>query len=280
LPQSIRGNCEWACGGGSGTVGTVRKRKLAMPFDRLATPAANDVVRAACALCPAGPRCLTADLPEADMQRWAGALIPHLPLAQSGKSLYAAGANADAVYVVRAGCIKTYTVDEAGNERVRGFFFPGDIIGLDAIGIGHHTANAVTVVPSQVCRVSKGQLQALTLSAPTLARNLLERVSRDLRLALALGGDYSADQRVAAFLLHMQERLGDDAGTLRLPMSRRDIANYLRLATETVCRVLTRFEQKGWVTSADKRISLHDPAALWLLAEPVGICRPQLRLAA
>jgi CRP/FNR family transcriptional regulator, anaerobic regulatory protein len=252
----------------------------AMPFDRLATPAADNVVRATCALCPAGPRCLTAGLPQADLQRWAVALIPHLPLARSGKSLYAAGADADAVFVVRAGCIKTYTIDEAGNERVRGFFFPGDIVGLDAIGVGHHTANAVTVVPSQVCRVSKGQLQTLTLQAPALARNLLERVSRDLRLALAFGGDYSADQRVAAFLLHMQERLDGDRQTLRLPMSRRDIANHLRLATETVCRVLTRFEQKGWVTSADKRISLHDPAALWLLAEPVGICRPQLRLAA
>lgn len=251
-----------------------------MPFDCLATPAANDTVRAACTLCPVGPRCLTAGLPEADMRLWAGALIPHLPLAQSGKSLYAAGSSADAVYIVRAGCIKTYTVDEAGNERVRGFFFPGDVVGLDAIGVGHHTANAVTVVPSQVCRVSKGQLQALTLQAPALGRNLLERLSHDLRLALALGGDYSADQRVAAFLLHMQERLGENSDKLRLPMSRRDIANYLRLATETVCRVLTRFEQKNWVTSADKRITLHEPVALWLLAEPVDICRPRLRLAA
>jgi CRP/FNR family transcriptional regulator len=251
-----------------------------MPYDRLSPAAANDAVRAACALCPAGPRCLTAGLPEAEMQRWASALIPHLPLAQAGKSLYAAGADADAVYVVRAGCIKTYTVDEAGNERVRGFFFPGDIIGLDAIGVGRHSANAATVVPSQVCRISKGQLQGLTQQAPALARNLLERVARDLRLALALSGDYSAEQRVAAFLLHVRERLDGESPTLRLPMSRRDIANYLRLATETVCRVLTRFEQKGWITSADKRISLHEPAALWLLAEPVGICRPQLRFAA
>jgi CRP/FNR family transcriptional regulator, anaerobic regulatory protein len=280
LPQSGRGNCEWASAGADLKLVTVRKRMTAMPFDRLTASAVQNAARSACALCPAGPRCLTAGLPENEMQRWAGALIPHLPLAQAGKSLYVAGADADAVFVVRAGCIKTYTIDELGNERVRGFFFPGDIVGLDAIGVGRYSANAVTVVPSQVCRVSKGQLQSLTSHGPALARNLLERVSHDLRLALALGGDYSADQRVAAFLLHMQERLDSDAQTLRLPMSRRDIANYLRLATETVCRVLTRFEQKGWITSADKRISLHEPAALWPLAEPVGICRPQLRLAA
>lgn len=251
-----------------------------MAFDRSPSPAAFDTVRSACGLCPAGPRCLTSGLPDTDLRSWTGALIPHLPLARVGMSLYAAGAEADAVYVVRAGCIKTLTVDEAGNERVRGFFFPGDVVGLDAIGVGRHTANAITVVPSQVCRVSKGQLQSLTLQAPSLARHLLERVSRDLRLALALGGDYSADQRVAAFLLRMHEQLSGAGELLRLPMSRRDIANYLRLATETVCRVLTRFEQKGWITSADKRIHLHEPAALWLLAEPVGICRPYLRLAA
>lgn len=63
-------------------------------------------------------------------------------------------------------------------------------------------------------------------------------------------------------------------------MSRRDIASYLRLATETVCRVLTRFEDKGWIISADKTVTLREPAALWALAEPVGICRPRLRLAA
>ncbi len=251
-----------------------------MPFDRLSLSTANEATRAACNMCPAGARCLTAGLSEDDMQRWAGALIPHLPLPQSGKSLYAAGTVADAVYVMRAGCIKTYTVDGEGNERVRGFFFPGDVVGLDTIGVSHHDASAVTVVPSQVCRVSKGQLQSLTLQVPALARNLLDCLSSELRLALALGGDYSADQRVAAFLLFMQERLGESAGVLRLPMSRRDIANYLRLATETVCRVLTRFEHQGLITSADKRISLHEPVALWALAEPVGICRPRLRLAA
>lgn len=237
-------------------------------------------VRGACALCPVGGRCLTDDLPPAEMQRWAGALIPHLPLAQPGKPLYAAGAPADYVYVVRAGCIKTCTVDEAGNERVRGFYLPGDVIGLEAIGIGHYPDHAIAVIGSQVCRIAKSQLQALLAPAPALNQRLIERLTGELRLALALSGDFTADQRLAAFLLHLQDRLGGDGRGLRLPMGRRDIANYLRLATETVCRVLGRFEDRGWLASDDKRLSLLEPAALWNLAEPVGICRPRLRLAA
>ncbi|MDP3856939.1 MAG: Crp/Fnr family transcriptional regulator [Stagnimonas sp.] len=251
-----------------------------MAFDTLSKDFSAPAIRSACTLCPVGGNCVTGGLPAADMQRWAGVMIPHLPLAQVGKQLYAAGANADCVYVVRAGCIKTYTVDGEGNERVRGFFLPGDVVGLDAIGIGHYPENAVTVVAAQVCRVSKGQLQGLLASAPALNMRVMERLTRDLRLALALGGDYSAEQRVAAFLLHIQERLGGKANVLKLPMSRRDIGSYLRLATETVCRTLTKLEERGWIISADKTVTLREPAALWAVAEPVGICRPRLRLAA
>ncbi len=253
-----------------------------MAFDSFgfSSSAPTPAIRSACTLCPVGGNCLTNGLSQADMQRWAGVMIPHLPLALPGKFLYAAGSTADSVYVVRAGCIKTSTVDDQGVERIRGFFFPGDVVGLDAIGVSHYPENAVTVVASQVCRVSRGQLLGLFASAPTLNQRVMERLTQDLRLALALAGDFSADQRVAAFLLHLQERLHCAGNILKLPMGRREIGSYLRLANETVCRVLTRLEEKGWLRSADKTITLKEPAALWSLAEPVGICRPRLRLAA
>lgn len=250
-----------------------------MPAQTLAED--STTLRSQCLLCPAGRHCLTGGIPEAEMQRWAGMLVPHLPLTRAGQPVFAAGASADAIYVVRAGCIKTYTLDGNGRERVQGFFLRGDVVGLDALGTGHYPANAATVVASQVCRVSKGQLQPLLAAAPALNLRLLESLARDLRRALALQGDYTAEQRMAAFLLHLEERLEHGgAKGLRLPMSRRDIADYLRLATETVCRVLTRFEEKRWIDSNDRQITLRNPNALWELAEPVGICRPRLRLAA
>lgn len=238
-------------------------------------------LRSQCLLCPAGRHCLTGGVPEAEMQRWAGMLVPHLPLTRAGQSLFAAGAVADAIYVVRAGCVKTYTLDGSGRERVQGFFLPGDVVGLDALGTGHYPANAAAVGAAQLCRVSKGQLQPLLANAPALNLRLLESLARDLRRALALQGDYTAEQRMAAFLLHLEERLAQTGvRAMRLPMSRRDIADYLRLATETVCRVLTRFEEKRWIQAQDRQITLRNPNALWELAEPVGICRPRVRLAA
>lgn len=251
-----------------------------MAFDTFGSTTTAPAARTTCTLCPVGGSCMTNGLSQVDLQRWSSLMIPHLSLAQSGRALYSAGATAESVYVVRAGCIKTYTVDGEGNQRVRGFFLPGDVVGLDAIGIGHYPENAVTVIASQVCRVAKGQLQNVLMTTPALGQRVMERLSSQLRLALALGGDYTAEQRVAAFLLHIDERLSHSGNAMKLPMSRRDIGSYLRLATETVCRVLTRFEDKGWIISADKNLTLRDPTALWSLAEPVGICRPRLRLAA
>ena len=57
---------------------------------------------------------------------------------------------------------------------------------------------------------------------------------------------------------------------MRLPMGRRDIANYLRLATETVCRVLTRFEQRGDIEVRDRQIRLMRPEALRAIADALS----------
>lgn len=248
-----------------------------MPFDAL-SPNQTLAARSGCALCPAGRACLANGLSREDAARWDGAQLQRLSLPVAGKSLFRAGDAADAIYVVRAGCIKSSVVDEDGNERVRGFFFPGDVIGFESLGADRHPSGAQAVVASQVCRIPRSQLQAIMAASPVLAQRIVERITADLRLSLAIAGDYSADQRLAAFLVQMHERLAH-GGVLKLPMTRRDIGNYLRLATETVCRVLARFEAKGWVAACDKTLTVHKPSALSELASPFGVTMPQ-RLAA
>jgi CRP/FNR family transcriptional regulator len=222
----------------------------------------------------------------ADAAMWSSLNLARVPLASAGMLVFETGEAVDALYLVGAGCIRTFTVDQDGNERVRGFHFPGDLIGLDALYTDRHPSSAVAVTASHVCRIPRRQLQRLALSMPGVARALLERASADLALALALSGDYSAEQRLAAFLMLMQDRIGAQPGSaassITLPMTRRDIANYLRLATETVCRVLTRFEQQRLVEVIDKTVQVLVPARLRQLAQPVGICNPlaQTRMAA
>ena len=162
---------------------------------------------------------------------------------------------------------------------MRGFHFPGDLLGLDALGTASYPSSAVAVSPSQVCRLSKGQLQ-LFKSQPDQLRRLLESTSRELRDALALSGNYTAEQRVAAFLIDMEDRLAAEPGDgFSLPMTRRDVANRLRLATETVCRVLGRFADHGWLRGGTT-LQILDREPLTALAGPIEADHRVARLAA
>jgi CRP/FNR family transcriptional regulator len=87
----------------------------------------------------------------------------------------------------------------------------------------------------------------------------------------ANSADLSADQRIARFLLSLSarfERRGYSRQEFNLSMARRDIASHLRLATETVSRVLARFQENGIVTVNRKNILINDFDGLEQAASP------------
>jgi len=93
---------------------------------------------------------------------------------------------------------------------------------------------------------------------------------RDLAHAqtrMLLLGRMTAPERVASFLLEVFERR--DAGrAIDLPMSRTDIADYLGLTIETVCRVLSAFKRDGVIVIPNAhRIELRDRSALEAIVE-------------
>lgn len=233
-----------------------------------------------CLLCPVRS-CLVHRDGGDQAQAWSDMLAPRQALMPGDGALQRAGDRLGALYSVRGGCAKTYTVDSSGNERIRGFYFPGDLIGLDALGGGVCLSTAVAVVPSQVCVAPIADLQGLMSRMPIVAVRIMQQVSRELALSLAIAGEYTAEQRLAAFLLHLRSRIGVGInGSLRLPMAQRDVGNYLRLANETVCRTLKRFEQKDWIASTERGLKLLDEPALRAAAAPVGLDSPTLKLAA
>ena len=236
-----------------------------MPFD-----VQPQTCRTRCAVCPTAAACVIQGAAREEIERWNASVETQISLATSGKTLVEAGQPVTAIYTVRAGCLKSFTVDEDGTERVRGFYLPGDIIGLDSLGAEAFAATVVAVTASQVCRVPAAQVRKLMAESPFIARRLLDRTSAELAHALTMAGDYTAEQRLAAFLLSMRQRLGTQSSDIRLPMTRRDIANYLRLATETVCRVLARLEDQGQIRSDSKTVRLVDARALRALALPMG----------
>jgi CRP/FNR family transcriptional regulator len=115
-------------------------------------------------------------------------------------------------------------------------------------------------------------MATLATRMPGLQGQLFRLLSQDINKAALLAGDFSADERMAAFLLSFSRRFaarGFSATRFNLAMSRTDIANYLRLAAETVSRVVRRFQDEGLIHVNRREFELLDLNRLHALAQPV-----------
>ena len=171
-----------------------------------------------------------------------------------------------------AGTVKTYVIDSHGREQVQGFFLPGEVIGLNAIHGARYPCNAVAVDTVMLCRFSFPMMATLAGRMPGLQRHLFSLLSQDIGKASLLAGSFTADERLAAFIVMLSRRFaerGFSPTRMRLTMARTDIANYLRLAPETVSRVLRRLQAEG-ILQVDRRdFEILDMAGLEALARDI-----------
>ena len=199
-------------------------------------------------------------------------LVEHVGPVSAGHHLFREGDPFNAIAAVRAGTVKTYVTDAQGREQVHGFFLPGEVIGLSAIHGGRYPCNAVALDTVTICRFSFPMLTTLAAKMPGLQRQLFNLLSQDIGKASLLAGDFSADERMAAFLLSLSKRYalrGFSPTRFALTMSRTDIASYLRLASETVSRVFRRFADDGLLKVERREIEVVDRPRLEALARSV-----------
>jgi len=159
----------------------------------------------------------------------------------------------DYLYEIVTGTVKTYKILNDGRRLITGFHAMGDIIGLPTDGRYFHSAETITEVT--VCCYRKGQIEKLMGSNPNLAKKIVKmafgRLQDSYEQMVSLGRK-RPDERVATFLLNCQKwatvQIPSQNVMINLPMSRLDIADYLGLTQETVCRVFSLFKHAGLIT--------------------------------
>ena len=176
--------------------------------------------------------------------------------------IYGEGEPADYVYKVLSGTVRTSKVLSDGRRQIGAFYLPGDTFGLEAGD--EHTFCAEAMTDASVLLVKRSAVTAEAQKDTAVSRELWAATARELaraqnHLMLLIK---SAQERVAAFLLEMADRVPDKAG-IELPMSRQDIADYLGLTIETVSRTLTQLEGKAAIELPRSRhIVLRNRSAL------------------
>ena len=185
-----------------------------------------------------------------------------------GEALFHAGETFTSLYAVRTGFFKTCVSSEDGRDQVTGFQMAGELLGLDGIGTERHTCAAVALEDSQVCVIPFQQLEELSRELSDLQRHFHRIMSREIvrdHGVMLLLGSMRAEERLAAFLLNLTQRLrlrGFSAHSLILRMTREEIGSYLGLKLETVSRAFSRFQEDGILQVKQRQIEVLDPEAL------------------
>ncbi len=224
-----------------------------------------------CSTCAFSHACLSRGMSKGAL-RELHVLVEHVGPFHAGDFIFREGEPFEAIAAVRAGSVKTRVIDREGHEHVLGFHFPGEVVGLSAIDGHRYPCDAIALDTVMLCRFSFPKISVLATRVPGIQTELFRLLSRDIGRATLLAGDWSADQRVAAFLVGMSRRLserGFSATRFQLTMARTDIANYLRLAPETVSRVLRRMQNDGLLVVDRREVELLDHARLETLAAPI-----------
>ncbi|MBE7416448.1 MAG: helix-turn-helix domain-containing protein [Ideonella sp.] len=225
----------------------------------------------ACRQCSLFALCLPVGVGPADLDLLER-VIKRRRMVARGEPLFRRGERLHSVFAVKSGSVKTTLAIGRKRVQVTGFHFPGELIALDAVGAGSYQYDACALEASSLCEVPFDKLEELGMAVHSLQRQLLRVMSGQIRhdlLQQVLHCRMTAEERLAGFLVNLSARFeqrGFSATEFRLPMPREDIANYLGLAKETVCRLFTSLQQRGLLHTAQRQLQIRDRGELEAIA--------------
>lgn len=227
-------------------------------------------LKISCSNCSLRELCLPVGLNRDEMSQ-PDAVIRQSRRIKRGEFLFRSGEGFKSLFAVRTGVFKTCVSSQDGREQVTGFLMSGELMGLDGISSNVHGCDAIALEDSEVCELPFNHIEGLGREIPGLQHHFFRLMSREIvrdQNIMLLLGNMKAEERLAAFLLNLSQRLsirGFAANDFILRMSREEIGSFLGLKLETVSRTLSKFQQHGWIKVDHKHIQLHQPDQLKIL---------------
>ena len=195
-----------------------------------------------------------------------------------GEYLFRSGDALENLFTLCSGSLKLCTGQNADEERVVGIQLPGELIGANAVHSGFYPYSALALEDITVCVIPYPALRKIATNVPPMANSIIKLMSQEMllqqQLLMWLTGRSNAAEKLAAFLWGLSKRYADRGFPeyeFTLRMNRGDIGSYLGLASETVSRLLARFQKQNLVSASGSRIRILDADKLRELA---GIEQP------
>lgn len=244
--------------------------------NQLSTPVAQSIastIKVACSNCNLRELCMPMGFSAEEMQKLDQVVATRRRVKQ-GEKLFNDGDAFHSLFAIRTGFFKTCVSTEDGREQVTGFQMAGEIIGLDGIVNDHHTCNAVALEDAEVCVMPFANVESLSREFPVMQRHVHKMMSREIvreNSVMMLLGNMRAEERLAAFLLNLVQRLharGFSQSELTLRMTREEIGSYLGLKLETVSRTFSKFSDEGIIEVKQRYVRILQPDVLKKIFNP------------
>lgn len=238
-------------------------------------PSLNTIegLKVACSNCNLRELCMPTGFSRDEMQKL-DEVVEKRRRVKQGEALFSNGETFTSLYAIRTGFFKTCVISEDGREQVTGFQMAGEIIGMDGIVSDHHNCSAVALEDAEVCVMPFSDIENLSRELPGLQRHVHKIMSREIvreNGVMMLLGNMRAEERLAAFLLNLVQRLharGLSQSELVLRMTREEIGSYLGLKLETVSRAFSKFSEDGIIEVKQRYVKILAPDALKKIFNP------------
>ncbi len=224
-------------------------------------------IKVACSNCNLRELCMPVGLSAEELVRIDEVVATRRKI-KRGAILFRNGEPFQSLFAIRTGFFKTCVTAEDGRDQVTGFQMAGEIIGLDGIVNDHHTCDAVALEDAEVCVMPFDRIGDLSREVNALQHHVHRIMSREIvreHGVMLLLGSMRAEERLAAFLLNLVQRLharGFSRSELVLRMTREEIGSYLGLKLETVSRTFSKFVEDGMVEVRQRHVRILDTDSL------------------
>lgn len=230
-------------------------------------------IKVACSSCNLRELCLPMGLNPEEMSKLDNVISTRRRI-KRGTALFNTGDKFTSLYAVRSGFFKTCVTTADGRDQVTGFQMTGEIIGLDGIVSDRHSCDAIALEDAEVCVMPFEQVEELSREFTTLQHHVHKIMSREIvrdHSVMLLLGSMRAEERLAAFLLNLVQRLharGFSQSELILRMTREEIGSYLGMKLETVSRTFSKFVDEGIIEVKQRYVHIKSTDGLKQIVNP------------
>lgn len=186
---------------------------------------------------------------------------------KKGDVIFEEGENVNGVFCVKDGVCKMTKLSQNGKDQIVKLVKKGELLGQRSM-ISDEPANlsAVALEDMKVCFIPKTEIMAFFNQNNNFSMNVMKTICGDLKDAddiMVNMAQKTVKERLAHTLLYLEETFGVNSDkSLKLQLSREEIAGMIGTATESCIRLLSELKKENAIELVGKKIIISDKAKL------------------